>query len=188
MYVRLDFTNVHAQPERKAYIVAAGEAVEKPTGKSNQRRSHAWATGVVDNNYKSLRMGSRRFAAENFVTGQMGAVVSVQNWCARFDRRRRNAAEEIAAVWHYLALGVHLSAVAVSMAEKMAVLRLSIMTQEKMNRSLLDVKLQRARRFDPLYGDARAVNAGPALLSGHRRKMRTNSSTKSSAKRCASWQ
>jgi len=43
-YARLDFTNVHAQPEEDR-IVAAGEAVEKPT--ANQTNYRAWATGVV---------------------------------------------------------------------------------------------------------------------------------------------
>ena len=43
-YARLDFKNVRAQPEEDR-IVAAGEAVEKPT--ANQTNYRAWATDVV---------------------------------------------------------------------------------------------------------------------------------------------
>ena len=43
-YARLQFTDVHSQQE-EAGIVAAGEAVEKPT--ANQMNYRAWATGVV---------------------------------------------------------------------------------------------------------------------------------------------
>jgi hypothetical protein len=43
-YARLDFKNLRAQPEEDR-IVAAGEAVEKPT--ANQTNYRAWATDVV---------------------------------------------------------------------------------------------------------------------------------------------
>jgi hypothetical protein len=43
-YARLQFTEVHAQQE-EGRIIAAGEAVEKPT--TNQTNYHAWATDTV---------------------------------------------------------------------------------------------------------------------------------------------
>jgi hypothetical protein len=43
-YARLEFTNVHPQQDEDR-VVAAGEAVEKPT--VDQMNYRVWATGVV---------------------------------------------------------------------------------------------------------------------------------------------
>ena len=61
-YARLDFKNVHAQPEENR-IVAAGEAVEKPT--ANQTNYRAWATVWSDKNYIKL-VGVLPICCRNF--------------------------------------------------------------------------------------------------------------------------
>ena len=79
------------------------------------------------------------------------------------------------------------SAVAASMAAKIANLRIFEDDQGKMNRSLLEVKAARWLSRSSRFTVRRAVNAGRALLLRHRWNRR-RSSTKSSARRFAGWE